>query len=340
MIVLLALCAACGGRRRSEVAEPVPEPPPEPTPEVAMAAPLPEGTPARKKITGFIADVDKQLRVATGDLLAVQTRVREAVDNISEEDERALGQATAVSVVQESRGLVLDDALLVRYVNRVANNVAQRGSRKPTRRDGTIRPRSRSFVVGVLDDDETLNAFSTPGGYVFLTTGLLRDLGSESELAWVLGHEIAHVDYEHGLQALELYVGQQAIAASLMGRDHSVKWSDPGFFGKMAATMANLSDKVHGKREEREADALGLEYALAAGYDADGGARVLEMLAERSVQRLSPLTSHDLPYARRVALTDAIEAAKKQPGYAGRVGASRFTRECIDRLDGIRAAAR
>ncbi len=302
-------------------------------------SPSPSPTPARK-IETFLKGVERDINKQTEQLRQIDDKVRAAVDGISEEDERALGQATAVQVVEKTGGLLLDDAALVRYVNRVGNNVAQQGSRKGMQLDGKPHVRSRNFVFGVLDDDQTLNAFSTPGGYIFVTTGLLRDLGSESELAWVLGHEVAHVDLEHGLQALKLYVGQQAFADSLMGRDHNIRWSDPGFFGKMAATMANLSSTVHGKKEEREADLLGVEYAVAAGYDANGAGRVLEMLAERTSRNLSPLATHDLPYARRVALGDAINAAIAKPGYSGRVGASRYTKDCVDRLDGIRAASR
>lgn len=339
LLALVACACACASREERKASRPAPAPTPVPSP-VVEATPLPEASATPGRLTQMIGKADQKIREKTEELLQIEKKVRDSVDNISEQDERALGQATALHVIEEAGGLLLDDAALVRYVNRVANNVAQQGSRKALRRDGKPRPRSRHFVVGVLDDDDTLNAFSTPGGYVFVTSGLLRDLGSESELAWVLGHEIAHVDLEHGLKALELYVGQQAFAASLMGRDHAVNWDDPGFFGKMAGTMASISDRVYGKKEEREADALGLEYAVAAGYDADGAARVLDMLAERTQTRASPLATHDVPYARRVALEDAMTAAKAKRGYAGRVGASRFSRECIARLDGVRAATR
>lgn len=312
---------------------------------VAAATPLPPSpSPTPSLLTGGLQRTFDQtlgsgwqdVKTAVG---GASRRMVTAVDSIGETDERALGQATAIDIIGQGGGLVLGDQAFVRYVNRVGNLVAQQGHRRALKSDGTPRMIRRDFVFGVLDDDSTLNAFSTPGGYVFVTSGLVKSLGSESELAWVLGHEIAHVDCEHGLQALKIYAKQRAVEQILDGPNApAIDWQDPGFLGWMAAKSADLSKHLFGRDEERLADSIGLEYSVAAGYDARAPGRVLDMFGDASPTQLSPVATHDPPHARAVALEDEVARLEAAPGYHGRIGASRFLHEGLERLDAARFA--
>lgn len=345
-LLALSFIAACGGKRKSK--EPKPAPPPRTAAERAEdAAIMARATPVIATPTpGMSAGIKDTLKETARHVKSSvdgRERAAAAIDAISEEDERALGQATAVRVVEEGGGLLLTDVALLRYVNRVGNAVAQQGSRKALRRDGKPRTSSREFTVGILDDDASVNAFATPGGYLFVTSGLFRNLGSESDLAWVLGHEIAHVDLEHPLKALKLYVSQKAHGDTLWqllsGPNASLTWRDSAFFAAMAARMAEISTRLHGREEERAADVLGLEYAVAAGYDANAPLRVLEMMGDPATKSRT-FASHDAPAVRAAMLAEPIAEAKAARGYLGRVAASRFTHEGIERLDAAQAAAR
>lgn len=347
VLLPLSVAPACGKKKsraqKAASATAPATPTPTATPATASApSPAPSGASTPRK-SSILDSVNVAAR-HVGDTLDGSAAAA-AVDAISEEDERALGQATAIRVVEQGGGLLLQDVELLRYVNRVANAVGQQGARKALRRDGTPRTHRRDFTVGILDDDASVNAFATPGGYLFLTTGLFRNLGSESELAWVLGHEIAHVDLEHPLKALKLYVSQKAngdlLRRLLSGPQAADRgaWNNSEFFSAMAVRMASISTRLHGKEEERAADLLGLQYAVAAGYDANGAERVLEMMAE-PMKLLPSFASHDSSGVRATFLLDAIGEAKASKGYLGRIGASRFTHEGIDRLDAAQAAAR
>jgi predicted Zn-dependent protease len=120
----------------------------------------------------------------------------------------------------------------------------------------------------VIDDDETVNAWALPGGKVAVYTGLIKLSGSEAELAAAMGHEIAHVTAHHGDERLSQNVllqgGQQALAAALQSRDGTLTNLAMGAFG----LGANLGVVLpFSRKQEAEADRIGLIYMARAGYD-------------------------------------------------------------------------
>jgi len=252
------------------------------------------------------------------------------VDEISPQDERAEGQAASLQVIRQNGGLLLDERL-VRYVNQVANVVGQHGQRIPGKRTGKPRTRARRFVVGILNDS-SLNAFALPGGYLFVTRGLMERLTCEADLAWVLGHEEAHVDLEHGLAALKAEVGAAATLRELgIGDDTSFK-SD-SFFAKIAGKLAEIALKPHSEEEEEAADSHGLDAAIAAGYDPAGARRVLQILDASGSQGGG---GHADPHTRFELLKARVEAVK---GTGRMIGAARYDREGAQRLEATLAAS-
>ncbi|HVO31578.1 MAG TPA: M48 family metalloprotease [bacterium] len=263
-------------------------------------------------------------------------RLTDAVDKITPQDERALGQASSFKVISENGGLLLD-ATLVEYVNEVGNAVAENGGGK--RNSGEKKPprtKARRFFFGVLNDD-SMNAYSLPGGYIFVTRGLVQSLSSESELAWVLGHEIVHVDEEHNLTALKAVIAGKAFAHEAGGITRNLldpahaKAGDSAqgdlqseeIFGKLAGKVSEIALTIGlNKDQESTADRMGLDYSTKAGYDAKGAERVLQLLAANPTRSHSFLSQHDTPEQRLAALAQQI--AEKTAKNPGKVGDQRF----------------
>lgn len=126
-------------------------------------------------------------------------------------------------------------------------------------------------VVILLDEPETVNAFATPGGFIFISTGMLDFLQDEDELAFVLAHEIAHIEMDHGLNAIRQNEGSKLFqsAAGDAGSDlfgQLLTWGENGF----------------SKDLEQEADLRGGQIAGNLGYDYQAGIRVIDRLEHRT----------------------------------------------------------
>ena len=207
--------------------------------------------------------------------------------------------------------LVRDDTLQ-RYVNLVGNWVALQSGRKDV-----------TWHFGVLDTED-INAFASPGGYIFVTKGLYRLLSNEAELAGVLGHEIAHVTKKHHLKVLK-----QSSLISALGQAASSKaqGSDPvvqNLIGNGAEIMARGLDK----NAEYEADRVGIVFAARAGYDPWGLPTVLQDMAAlpaKDSSRTSLLyKTHPHPADRLAALGEAVDG--RLDSVSGKDMADRFYR--------------
>ena len=113
------------------------------------------------------------------------------------------------------------------------------------------------WEVRLLDNDQVVNAFCLPGGKMAVYTGILPIAESETGLAVVMGHEIAHALERHGTEAVSRQMGAALILQILSG-------GEPGQLAELAASLTNLS---FGRRAELEADSSGLRYMARAGYN-------------------------------------------------------------------------
>lgn len=209
----------------------------------------------------------------------------------SPQDEIRIGKQIAGNLLG-AVPLVRDDGLQ-RYVNRVGNWVAAQSGRNDF-----------PWHFGVLATED-INAFAAPGGYVFITEGLYRQLKNEAELAGVLGHEIAHVTQKHHLKVLKksslINALGQAANKKAKNNDQVVQ----NVIGNGAEIMARGLDK----EAEFEADRVGTVYAARAGYDPWGLPAVLQDLAALPPRdnRTSLLyKTHPQPDERLSKLGDAI----------------------------------
>ncbi len=140
---------------------------------------------------------------------------------------------------------------------------------------------SKSFpwTVKIIKNDKTLNAFCTPGGYIYVYTGLIKYLDSEDQLAGVMGHEIGHADKRHSMRQLVKSYGVQA----LLGIGTSVATSGKSQGTQQtASTLAQVASAVVGlsfsRENETEADNMSVRYLCATNYNAAGAAAFFEKL--------------------------------------------------------------
>ncbi|RMH06868.1 MAG: hypothetical protein D6704_06205 [Nitrospirae bacterium] len=188
------------------------------------------------------------------DLLKKGLGVVQALQPIGEEEERALGRAVAVEAFARFGGEYHNEPL-TRYVNLVGHTVAEVSDRPEL-----------NFHFAILNSEEQ-NAFAAPGGYIFVTIGLLKALTNEAELAGVLAHEIAHVTKRHMLQTIQ----RGALLESVSELTLSAMNKDPQLFSNLINEMTDiLFTKGLDKTFEYEADAVGVDYAYRAGYNPQG----------------------------------------------------------------------
>jgi predicted Zn-dependent protease len=189
---------------------------------------------------------------------------------ISEAQELEMGKAAAAEV-RQTLGLV-DDPELQSYVQRVGVEMA-RTSQRP----------NLPWSFGVVDDP-TPNAFALPGGYIFITRGLMSLMNSEAELASVLGHEIGHVTARHSVTQ----ISRQQLAQLGLGLGGILFPEVQPFSDAIGAGLGLLFLK-HGRDAERQADRLGFEYALAENYDMREMADVFAALERSGDEQRSAL---------------------------------------------------
>lgn len=220
---------------------------------------------------------------------------------ISESQEVAMG-AEADGAIVAQYGVVEDEGLR-QYVARIGQEMVPVSHRPDLQ-----------FHFRVLDDP-VVNAFALPGGYTYVTRGILAYLNSEAALAGVIGHEIGHVTARHGVQRMS----QQTLLGLGLGLGAAVSETFAQFAG-VASTASQLLLLKYGRDQERQSDRLGVEYATKVGYDTDDmGAffRTLDRLSGDSGGRLpSWASTHPDPgerYEKVLQLTDEWQAQTSGP---------------------------
>jgi predicted Zn-dependent protease len=190
---------------------------------------------------------------------------------LSEAEEMAIGQQADAEIRREMG--VYQDQELQRYISDIGMRLA-RQSHRP----------NLPWTFTVVDSP-AINAFAVPGGYVYLTRGILPYLGDEAELAGVLGHEIGHVTARHAAQQ---YTRQAGGGIGLAVLSIFVPQTAP--FADVSSMGLSMLFLKYGRDDELESDRLGVEYAAAGGWDPNGVPRFLSTLA-----RVSSLSERGVP---------------------------------------------
>ena len=209
-----------------------------------------------------------------GEITKRADQAKKAFDavNISEKDERALGEAVSQKLID--RFGIYQDPAVTKYVTLVGTVLVQQSSRPNL---------DWRFIVV---DSEGVNAYAAPGGLVHITKGALGLIKSESELAGVLAHELAHVTEKHTMKAIRkgklVDVGTDAAGSQTGGLTGTV-------LNKMAdASYGILFENKFDRDDENEADKVGAIMAHKAGYSPNGLIEFLNHLKARNKDTKEP----------------------------------------------------
>ncbi len=229
---------------------------------------------------------------------------------VSEAQEIEMG-ASGDRQVTQSMGLY-DDEHLASYVSDIGLRLAR----------NTERP-DLPWKVQVIDSP-VVNAFAIPGGYVYLTRGILAYMNSEAAMVGILGHEIGHITARHSVQQ----ISRAQLAGIGLGVG-SIVVPEVRPFGDLLQTGVGLLFMKFSRDDEREADKLGVRYSLAAGYDAREMAaffQVLDRMGERSGNDLPGwLSTHPNPEDREERILQLVQ--EKAPDRSLAVRGEEFKRQ-------------
>ena len=185
---------------------------------------------------------------------------------MSEQQEIQMGAQAHLDVLREVAAL--DNPGLQAYVNEVGQRLAKQSHRPDLQWHFTV------------VDSPDVNAFALPGGYVYITRGIMAYLNSEAELAGVLGHEIGHVTARHGVrqQSTATATGLGAVLGSILV---------PGLGNQAGATLlqtlAQSWTTGYGREHELESDRLGAQYLAKSGYNPQAMIEVIGVLKNQEV---------------------------------------------------------
>ena len=228
--------------------------------------------------------------------------------------------------IQAQFGLYDEDPALTAYVERVARDVLATSAYTDPNTPAEIR--NTPFYFRILDSP-VVNAFALPGGYVYVTRGLMAFLENEAQLAVVLGHEVGHVLGRHSSeQAARAQLNQFGLlGAAVLGGVVGGGRVAEGILN-YGGTGLQLLQFKHSRGAEREADIAGVAYAEFAGYEASEAARffvALQRLGEQSGQNLPNfLSTHPNPGERAATIP---QLAESDPRFQGtEVGAAEYLR--------------
>jgi predicted Zn-dependent protease len=221
---------------------------------------------------------------------------KEATREFTEDEEANIGRVVAARVLATYP--LATDAEIQKYVTLVGNTVAAYSTR-PT----------LEWHFAVIETP-IVNAFSTPGGFIFVTTGALQNIHSEAELAALLGHEIAHVTQKHILR--EIKRGNVISAGADLASSAANGSALTDEFGRKVGQIAwdKLFNTGLGRSDENEADRLGVQLADAAGYRAAAFIDFLETLhkLEGSSELKQLIKTHPSPTDRITTIKPLVKA--------------------------------
>lgn len=208
--------------------------------------------------------------------------------------EQHIGRIAAAALEAETG--VVESAFLEEWIGGIGRDIAAASRRKGLK-----------FRFKVLASPE-VNALALPGGHVYVCRGLLNRLGSESELAGVLGHEVAHLHSKDFQRVLE----RQLVFLGLMGLLRKKTDSPPAELG--LAVVQVLDILRHSRKREYQADAAGIELAFKAGHDPGGVVEFLEHISAGRGERgrLADILATHPPAAQRLARARTIVQAAER----------------------------
>ena len=226
-----------------------------------------------------------------------------ALVSFTPEEEIALGAKAYGPAVQQQGGFYRDKALEA-YVQGVGMRLA-RVSHRP----------NLEYRYRVLNSSVP-NAFALPGGFIVINRGLLVGLKSEAEMAAVLGHETGHVTAKHSLAGY-----QRALATNVLLAGVSIAAGGTMGVMELSGITASLVNNGFSREQEREADWLGIDYMVKAGYNPEGAVQLQEYFYSQLEGGKNPMFVEGLfrthPFSKERMDNARAHITKRYAGIAG-----------------------
>jgi len=182
------------------------------------------------------------------------------------EDDKALGAQVNAEILSKPTEFPILDPNQYQEVYNYIN-----GIKETLLNSGEVRyAKDFNWEIRIINDT-TLNAFCTPGGYIYFYTGILKFLDSEDQLAGVLGHEIAHADLRHSTSQMTKMFGVSVIAGIVLGNQEMLN--------QVTTALVGLK---FSRTHESEADYNSVKYLCKTPYNASGGAGFFEKISQLS----------------------------------------------------------
>jgi len=253
--------------------------------------------------SGKISESDRQSIVKTSEAL------RSTFADITEEEEYYIGRSVAALIL--SHYPVYENQSLTSYINTVGQAVVFSSARPEI---------YAGYHFLILDTDE-VNAMAAPGGFIFVSKGLLRRCANEEMLAAILAHEVGHVCARHGLQSIKK--SRLIDAFRLIGTEAAQRYGSEQlaqltsiFEDVLGDIVEKLIERGYDRKFEYEADLLGVKYAAATGYAPQGLSGFLEtMIGDSSaVAGKGWFKTHPSPEDRLEKIKNDLASIKPLPG--------------------------
>jgi predicted Zn-dependent protease len=215
-------------------------------------------------------------KVTAGDVEAVEKTtqaVRSSFAEITEEEEYYIGRAVSAMILSQYPAYKND--ALTDYINRVGNAVVIHSDRPET---------YAGYHFLVLDSEE-VNALAAPGGFIFITKGLLKRCQDEEMLGCILAHEVGHVSAKHGLRSIKK--SRLIDAFRIIGSEATKRYAPEKlaqltdiFEDTLGDIAENLIERGYDRKYEYEADKLSVGTSARTGYNANGLVDFLDTMVD------------------------------------------------------------
>lgn len=253
-----------------------------------------------EKGTDILEDAGKISASDRDAITKTSKALRETFSDITEEEEYYIGRAVAALVL--SKYPVYENEAITQYINYVGNSVVFYSARPET---------YAGYHFMILDTEE-VNALAAPGGFIFITKGLLRRCKDEETLACILAHEVGHVSAKHGLKSIKKsrlieafkIIGTEAVER--YGSAELAKLTEV-FEGVLGDIAEKLIERGYDRKYEYEADKLGVQIAANTGYDPAGLKDFLQTMVDDTSDASNKGWFRTHPTAR-----DRIERVNKE----------------------------
>ncbi len=213
-----------------------------------------------------------------------------ALNIFSDSDDVKLGQQLDQQIHADAKNypIMQGHPEIKEYVMRVGNQILS----SPEIKKKGVYP----YKYEIIHDDKTVNAFCTPGGYIYVYTGLLKFIDNEATLAGILGHEIAHAERRHATNRMTKQYGMQFLIGLALGQN-------PGQIAEIGANLfSGLTLLANSRSDETEADEFSLKYLSTSTYYPGGVTYFFQKIQKEkgassgALERL--LSTHPLPQDR------------------------------------------